>query len=97
MDIRTAALVRFIPLVRIAVATLSVALAILLCRALLNFDSVREEDESATHAGETLLALAKLYGVSVEELLRDVTQRYSRNRNTTIGEMMLTAAWIIQP
>ena len=104
-------------LVRIAAAVLGVALAILLCRALIKYlrsDGVRKEDEAATRTlGETLLAhrtrcqmtqefvagslgvsrqavskwekglsspstanllaLAKLYGVSVEELLRDVT------------------------
>lgn len=116
VDIRTAALVIFILLVRIAAAVLVAALAILLCRALLKYlrsDSMRKEDAAVTRSlGETLrdhrtrcqmtqeyvaealgvsrqavskwekglsspstanlLALAKLYGVSVEELLRDV-------------------------
>lgn len=104
-------------LVRIVIAVLGVALAILLCCVLIKYlrsDNMRKEDEAVTRTlGETLLAhrtrcqmtqefvagslgvsrqavskwekglsspstanllaLAKLYGVSVEELLRDVT------------------------
>lgn len=114
---RMTAFLILIWLVRIVIAVLGVALAILLCCALLKYlrsDGVRKEDEAVTRTlGETLLAhrtrcqmtqefvagalgvsrqavskwekglsspstanllaLAKLYGVSVEELLRDVT------------------------
>lgn len=113
---RMTAFLILIWLVRIVIAVLGVALAVLLCCVLIKYlrsDGVRKEDEAVTRTlGETLLAhrarcqmtqefvagalgvsrqavskwekglsspstanllaLAKLYGVSVEELLRDV-------------------------